>query len=381
MSRFSLISINDFISGAAMIRMSPQNMVYADTEGNIGYRVIGSLPLRKKGTGNIIQNGEQVRRNWQGNIPNEDYPQIENPARGYIATANNKVVKDSSFDFNSTFAPGYRYENIVRMLGNKSDIDVEYFKQMQTDTHTILASKVQSLIKKYVKAESEMEQKAFNLVTRWDGYNRKEATAPSIYNIFYIRLFHQILADEIGEELASEYIVNRYISQERLFELLQKNSSFIDNQSTPYKESLGDVATSAFKETLQILEAQFESADIDTWQWGKIHQIKFDHVLGKSALLRPLVNYGPFPFEGDSETNNRARFYETKPPFIANLASAPRIIVKFDPHPVGYMMLITGENEYFLSPHNTDMTDAWLQHEYFSVEDEKVVYKTVIKPE
>ena len=94
-----------------------------------------------------------------------------------------------------------------------------------------------------------------------------------------------------------------------------------------------------------------------------------------------VLGMGPFPFEGDSETNNRARFYEAKTPFIANLASAPRIIVKFDPEPRGYMMLITGENEYFLSKHNTDMTDAWLKHEYFSVEEEETVYKMFLKPE
>ena len=97
-------------------------------------------------------------------------------------------------------------------------------------------------------------------------------------------------------------------------------------------------------------------------------------------MLKPLINYGPFPFEGDSETNNRARFYESKPPFIANLASAPRIVVRFNPEPHGHMMLITGENEYFLSRHNTDMTDAWLRHEFFSVENSEVVYKMQIMP-
>jgi acyl-homoserine lactone acylase PvdQ len=92
------------------------------------------------------------------------------------------------------------------------------------------------------------------------------------------------------------------------------------------------------------------------------------------------VNYGPLPFEGDGETNNRARFNEVAPPYIADLASAPRIIVKFDPQPKGYMMLITGVNEHFMSRHNTDMTDAWLRHEYFSVDEEPVKYRMSIAP-
>jgi acyl-homoserine lactone acylase PvdQ len=44
------------------------------------------------------------------------------------------------------------------------------------------------------------------------------------------------------------------------------------------------------------------------------------------------------------------------------------------------MMLITGENEHFMSPHNTDMTDAWLRHEYFAVDEEPVKYRMTMAP-
>ena len=44
------------------------------------------------------------------------------------------------------------------------------------------------------------------------------------------------------------------------------------------------------------------------------------------------------------------------------------------------MMLITGNNEYFLSPHRTDMTDAWLQREYFCMEEESPKYTMVMMP-
>lgn len=124
----------------------------------------------------------------------------------------------------------------------------------------------------------------------------------------------------------------------------------------------------------------FNNPDSAGWKWGEIHKIRFDHVLGSSALLRPLVNYGPFSFAGDGETNKRARFNEMAPPFIADLASAPRIVVSFEPQPKAYMMLITGQNEYFMSKHNTDMTDAWLANDYFLVDDEPVTYTMKLLP-
>ena len=167
---------------------------------------------------------------------------------------------------------------------------------------------------------------------------------------------------------------------ERFFDMVEKGDGFFDDVNTPAVESVSDIATRAFRETCSLLETHFKNADPSSWAWGKIHVIRFDHVLGKSALFRPLVNYGPFPFEGDGETNNRARFPEVAPPFVADLASAPRIIVRFDPQPKAYMMLITGQNEHFLSRHNTDMTDAWFRHEYFCMEEEPPKYIMKMNP-
>lgn len=376
-------SYDEFMEGAKRIRISPQNLAYADDKGNFAFRVIGSLPLREKGTGNLIQDGAKVHRNWKGNVPDDRYPMVKNPARGFVATANNKNVNDYPYDLNGTYAPGYRYENIARMLRGKKGIDVEYMKKVQTDTSTVLARKIQGAVKKHVRADSldENARKAYDLLLAWDGNSAKDSAAASIYNTFYVRFAYQTLVDELGEELAAEYIGERYISMERFLDMVEKRSAFFDDTRTPEKEDLGAIATRAFGETCALLKKHFGTSDPARWTWGTMHVIRFDHVLGKSALFRPLVNYGPFPFEGDGETNNRARFSEVEPPFTADLASAPRIIVRFDPKPKAYMMLITGENEHFMSRHNTDMVDAWLKHEYFCMEEEAALYSMKMNPE
>ncbi|NWG02746.1 MAG: penicillin acylase family protein [Syntrophaceae bacterium] len=372
----------DFEQAARSIRVAPQNCAYADDSGNIAYRVIGSLPLRHRGTGNLIQDGEKVRRNWNGNIPDDEYPSLKNPARSFIVTANNKNMRTYPYEMNGTYSPSYRYENIARMIRDKKGLDIEYMKKVQTDTFTVLADKIRQIIKKYVKTDGSdpQMQKALDLLTKWDGDIQKDAAAPSIYNTFYVRFAFLTLADELGDDLAVEYIGERYISMDRFFEMVDHESEFFDNVLTPETETISDIATLAFKETLSLLERYTGSNDPESWKWGKLHIIKFDHVLGKSALFRYLVNNGPFPFEGDGETNNRARFNEVVPPFVTDLASAPRIIVKFEPKPKAYMMLITGENEFFMSKHNADMTRAWLRKEYFCMEEEPYVYSLVMEP-
>jgi acyl-homoserine lactone acylase PvdQ len=69
------------------------------------------------------------------------------------------------------------------------------------------------------------------------------------------------------------------------------------------------------------------------------------------------------------------------PPFTPELSSALRLIVQFDPEPKGYMVLSSGQNEYFLSKHYTDMTDMWMQNEYFCLEEEKTQYEMVLNPD
>ncbi|RJP69463.1 MAG: penicillin acylase family protein [Candidatus Abyssobacteria bacterium SURF_17] len=374
---------DEFLDGANAIRMSPTNMVYADREGNIAYRVIGSLPARKEGTGNLPANGEEVDCNWTGNIPDDEYPAVKNPPRGFIVTSNNKVVKDFPYDLNPTYYAKYRYENVATMLRDAYDIDLDYARKVHVDTHTVMANEVVPLVKRYVAIdENDADMKgAYDILLEWDGNVSKDSVAASIYNTFFVRFAYQTVVDEIGHEAASEYIGDQRLSVGRFFKLLKDDSDFFDDVRTPGKESIRDIATRAFKETLVILAKYSGSPRVEDWKWGTFHKITFDHLLGKSALLRPFVNYGPFPFEGDRQTNNRASFSEVEPPFITEQASAPRIIVVFDPEPKGYMMLATGENEYFLSEHYTDMTDAWLRHEYFCMEEEPARYKTTMKPE
>ena len=374
---------DEFLEGAAMVRMSPANMVYADRDGNIAYRVIGSLVARKDGTGNLPASGEEVDCNWSGNIPDNEYPSVKNPDRGFIVTSNNKVVKDFPYDINPTYYAKYRYENVATLLRDKSNIDLEYAKRVHVDTHTVMAKEVIELVKQYVTIDENDDnmKKARDLLLEWDGNVSENSVAAAIYNTFFVRFAYQTVVDEIGHEAAAEYIGDQRLSVGRFFKLIQDNSEFFDDVRTKERESIGDIATRAFKETLDILAKYSGSARVEDWKWGTFHIIKFDHLLGKSALLRPLVNYGPFPFEGDRQTNSRASFHEIEPPFITEQASAPRIIVIFDPDPKGYMMLATGENEYFLSKHYTDMTDAWLRHEYFCMEEEEAQYTTTLSPE
>ena len=70
------------------------NLLFADTHGDMGYLCRGRIPIRSKVNGWLPVPGWTGEHEWEGYIPFEELPISINPPEGYIATANNRPVGD-----------------------------------------------------------------------------------------------------------------------------------------------------------------------------------------------------------------------------------------------------------------------------------------------
>ncbi|MCG8603501.1 penicillin acylase family protein, partial [bacterium] len=73
-------------------KVPAQNFVWASVDGDIGYQLAGSVPIRRNTTGILPHQGWTRRGQWQRYVPFDRLPSLHNPASGFIATANNKIV-------------------------------------------------------------------------------------------------------------------------------------------------------------------------------------------------------------------------------------------------------------------------------------------------
>lgn len=90
----------EFRSAAALFEVPSQNLVYADTEGNIGYQAPGRVPVRAEGhDGTLPAPGWDPAYNWKGYVPQDALPYEYNPDRGYIVTANQAVVDAEKYPY------------------------------------------------------------------------------------------------------------------------------------------------------------------------------------------------------------------------------------------------------------------------------------------
>ena len=72
-----------------------QNTVYADIDGNIGYLMTGQVPARVRGDG--ARPGSAGASGWAAPIGGAGaLPRGFNPARGFLVTTNNPVVRGDS---------------------------------------------------------------------------------------------------------------------------------------------------------------------------------------------------------------------------------------------------------------------------------------------
>jgi penicillin G amidase len=106
------------------------NLVAADTAGGIGHLVRAVLPRRPAVNGWLPVPGWTGEYEWDGMIPAEQMPRVDNPARGYLVTANNRVVTaiPGTADYFCTDPlPPYRarrIEQLIEALGPASPEDM-----------------------------------------------------------------------------------------------------------------------------------------------------------------------------------------------------------------------------------------------------------------
>jgi penicillin G amidase len=77
-------------------RFPTANCVYGDAGGHIGYAIVGAIPRRSASApepnGNEALPGTGDKDDWQGYVPRELLPHVEDPGAGFLLSANHRPV-------------------------------------------------------------------------------------------------------------------------------------------------------------------------------------------------------------------------------------------------------------------------------------------------
>src|SRR5688572_3286675 len=126
-----------------------QNVVYADTDGHIGWHLVGDVPVRTSGYGTLPAPAADPGTGWEDTpVPYAEMPSCVDPAEGFVATANNAPVLESDGGpfLGLDWLDGYRAGRINEPLAERSDWDVASSQRLQLDQVTLAWREVRDVV-------------------------------------------------------------------------------------------------------------------------------------------------------------------------------------------------------------------------------------------
>lgn len=314
----------EFRAALSRFKVPSENMVYADTAGNIGFVVAGAAPVRKNWTGLLpVPGGGEFE--WSGYIPSDQMPASFNPPKHFLATANNNILPPG-YNRILTYEWGlpFRVQRVEELLGEAKKFRGPDFEAMQQDVLSIPARRFQAVVKKWKPAPG-LQTAAVQRIVNWDARLTADSVPALIYEIWLSKL-------------------TVAFAQTTNLELLLRKMEGLTSYAV-----LGSTLDEATAEMTRFL-----GANIDGWQWARASQIQFRH-----PLNNPQWDRGPIVRPGDPNTINASSGGRAQPS-----GASYRQVVDLADWDRSTMTNVPGESGDPGSPHYSDLLNDWAAGRY-----------------
>lgn len=378
-----------------------QNFIYADVEGNIGYQMPGRIPIRARDhTGLIPAPGWTDEFEWKGFVPFDELPSVFNPKRGYIATANQAVIPPAYYAYleeklgqglNYTFSLewnyGYRGQRIEELLGKMAPHSIDTFQAILGDNKLVSAEELMPYVANLKFDDAELTQ-ARDWLLKWDYQCNADSPQAALYSQFWASLIRNLYYDQLGDVYKPEGYSREMWATALLMEQ-PDNAWWDDIKTKDVIEKRDDILIRSFKEGYANTVATL-GKDRSKWKWGDLHTVTFvSSPLGQSGigLIEKMVNRGPFPTGGSSDTVNNASWGVASGNFtVSGWLSSMRMIVDLGDLTKSVTIHTTGQSGHPYSKHYDDMIDLWRNMKYHPMlwtreqVERAAINKLILKP-
>jgi penicillin G amidase len=341
------------------------NLIWADRQGSIGYKLIGRLPRRPGGCPDLPKPGWSGEFEWDGTIPYDELPEVVDPESGFLVTANNRIVGDDyPHHITSEWLDGFRAKRIEQLLGESEEHDLASFEAMQSDNLSLPGLEAAARLSR-LHPSGQRERSAIERLRSWDGRLDPDTVAGTIYQAFLLRLAREVARAAIGDRDLSERWLDR------------ADNGFTPHITSPWRwhshlmglweeadeELIGrpwdELVLEALAGALDDLSERF-GPDPEAWRWGRVHEMEFPHPLGDAnPLLKKLLNRR-LRAGGAQETVSQIA-YDPNDPYRAVWAPSWRMVADPTAPDRSRWQMFTGQSGHPASPHYDDLQADWLE--------------------
>jgi penicillin amidase len=368
----------DMKAAAAKFEVPAQNIVFATTDGHIGYQAPGKIPVRASVPGAVESDGAwprpgwDPRYDWTGYVAPDQMPGVVDPKEGFIVASNQAVLPSGSGPFlTRDWDYGYRSERIRTLISGRISegrkITAADMSEFQMDQWSVFA---ETLVPVLVKVElpSGYDSDGQDLLADWDDYSMEPDSAAAAY---FAAVWRNLLEITFNDELPPSMWPD---GGSRWLAVIQgmldnPNDPFWDDKSTvAVVESRDQVLTEALVSARQDLTVEL-GKDTSDWEWGTLHQLRLEHlVLGGSGVPAPLAAYmnpAPIKVGGGTSVVNATAWDAASGSFDVTSGPSMRMVVDLADLDASTWVVVTGASAHRASAHYDDQLEAWATGESF----------------
>jgi penicillin G amidase len=346
----------------------PQNFVYADVEGHIGYQLAGAIPLRANGTGRVPVPGWTGEYEWNGLVPFAQLPASYDPATGFIATANNQIVPaDHMPPIAGEWLSGWRAARITQLLQQHERHDATTFAQIHGDHRSLPGLEVVTLAGRFPNGDPIANQ-ARALLAAWDGMLSTHSIAATIAVQFLDEL-QQVVFTPLSDVMNTTVGIGLFATRpgreymQRALPSILAAATQNDNDWFGDTRAWDDVIPLAWQRTITVLRKRL-GTNLNAWRYGAWHTIMFSHPLGRIPLVGNLFNRGVFELAGNRDTVNLGDINTTPSGVTTYSCPSVRLICDTSDWERSKSIHPIGQSGHPLSQHYSDFIKPWLNVEY-----------------
>lgn len=373
----------DIAYAAELFQVPSQNIIWANTSGDIGYQAPGRIPLRNEVSGEVPSDGRWPRPgwdsdyDWQGFVPADQMPAVMNPEEGFIITANQPVLPPGHTPFFShDHDYGYRSQAIRDAVEAHIEAGEKFTLEGMNDLHLIdknpFAEMLVPALQK-IDISDPFVKEAVDLFQDWD----LRASADSAANAYFSAVWSNLLRHTFWDQFpAFSHPSGGSSWLEAVRHLLEDETNvwWDDRATIDVVESRDEILRTALVDARNQLTVLL-GKDPEKWAWGNLHDAAPTHsVLGGEGIpgpIRWLVNPTPIGVAGGSSIVNANGWNaghwrdDRFPTFSVTAVPSMRMAVDMADLDAATWVSLTGNSGHPMSKNYADQFASWAAGETY----------------
>jgi penicillin amidase len=330
---------HEFDQALSYFNYPPQNVVYADIEGNIGLISAGSMPVHDEDYNGEFLDGT-TSKEWSY-VPHSENLRTVNPAEGFVESANqNPGFPDHYLNF--TWSMPWRGHRIREVFNERPAFTVAEMAALHTDITDASFSPFIRLFNKHFPNPADLPDFVSPLMG-WDGAMEHDKYEPFLYHFM-----QGSVQDVMQQTVFDEFGAVDYLWYDQVLRYLAANDTIrIGSTVMPTKAMLEKIVAECERHVIEDLGYTNPTEHL----YSEISAFEIDHLLRLPGLGAKISDKG-----GSANTPN----VNTRKSHGASM----RTIFEMGSPVIAHTILPGGQSGRANSLNHTNQLDMYLKGEY-----------------